>query len=52
MGRLLVAKVIGLNLDAFRAIPMDNCSVTMFAWSVESGFILRSLNLGIEDLLP
>jgi probable phosphoglycerate mutase len=51
MGRLLVAKVIGLDLDAFRAIPMDNCSVTMFAWGEESGFTLRSLNLGIEDLL-
>ena len=52
MGRLFVAKVIGLDLDAFRAIPMDNCSVTVFSWSEEGGFVLRSLNLVIDDLTP
>ncbi len=52
MGRLFVAKVIGLDLNAFRAIPMDNCSVTVFTWSEEAGFALRSLNLVIDDLIP
>ncbi len=51
MGRLFVAKVLGLQLNAFRAIPMDNCSITELAWAEEAGFSLRALNISIHNLL-
>lgn len=50
MGRLFVARVIGLDLNHFRIIPMDNCSVTRFTWTEDGGFVLRGLNLAADDL--
>ncbi len=52
MGRLFVAKVIGLDLDAFRAIPMDNCGVTEFEWNTDGKLVLRRLNVQLCAITP
>ncbi len=45
MGRLFVARMLGLDLDSFRSIPMDNCSISLVTWEPSEGFTLLSLNV-------
>ena len=52
LGRILVARSIGLDLNHFRKIPMDNCSLTLFTWTREAGLELQSLNVSPCGLLP
>jgi broad specificity phosphatase PhoE len=48
MGRLFIAKTLGLDLDSFRSIPMDNCSVSMITWDHSDGFSLQTLNMTLD----
>jgi len=45
--RLLVAKILNVDLDSFRDIPCFNCSVTKFEYGGE-GLKLVTLNAGLD----
>ena len=47
--RLLVAQIIGLPLNRFRALPCSNCSVTIVTFR-EGKLSLKSLNIEVEWL--
>ena len=47
-GRLLVAMVLGMDLNLFRSIPMDNCSLSEFVLLDTGRLSLKSLNLDIS----
>ena len=46
--RLIVAQVIGIDLDRFRPIPCSNCGVTELKYDEKAGFALSSLNVTME----
>ena len=48
MGRLFISKMLGLDLDNFRLIPLDNCSVSVIKWDSFEGFRLYSLNIMVD----
>jgi broad specificity phosphatase PhoE len=45
MARLFVAKILQIDLNCFRLIPMDNCSISVIIWDSKKGFELKSLNI-------
>lgn len=45
MGRLFISKILQLDLNRFRSIPMDNCSVSIVTWDSLRGFELNCLNI-------
>ena len=48
MGRLFIAKILGLDLNYFRLIPMGNSSVSIVTWDSTEGFRLHTLNTTID----
>ena len=42
--RLIVAQVLGLDLNKFRLLPCSNCSVTVLLFDETQGFYLQALN--------
>lgn len=49
--RLIVALVLGLDLDHFRRLPCDNGSVTEVEFAPPDRFFLKTLNFGAAHLL-
>jgi len=49
--RLIVAQVLGLDLNKFRLLPCSNCSVTTLLFTEEDGLQLQSLNVELEFLV-
>ena len=48
MGRLFIAKMLGLDLNSFRLLPMENCSLSTITWDSNDGFQLHSLNVTVD----
>lgn len=48
--RLMVAKVLGLDLDRFRDVPCSNCSITELRFLPKSAPALRALNVTLAYL--
>lgn len=49
--RLIVAQILGLDLNKFRLLPCSNCSVTTLLFKEGGLFQLESLNMEIEFLV-
>ncbi len=49
--RLIVAQVLGLDLNKFRLLPCSNCSVTTLLFKEEGDLQLQSLNMELGFLV-
>ncbi len=49
--RLIVAKVLGLDLNHFRLLPCSNCSITILSFSEAENLYLQALNVEWKFLI-